>query len=295
MPIIVSVADPDDPRIADYRVVRERDLVGRQDLFVAEGEVVVRHLVRTPLHEPVSLLVAEKRLKALEPLIAHLPHSVPVFSATQDVMDRVVGFPIHRGILAIGRRRIMPSADELLAASPPRAMILVLFGVANHDNMGGILRNAAAFGAAAVILDSACCDPLYRKAIRVSVGAALIVPFARLGSGEDALELLHRCGFEPIGLSPSGATAVSEVACPDRAAVLLGSEGQGLPENVLARTNSVRIPMASGFDSLNVATASGIVLHHLASAPLSGKLQESFVGQEYDLAKARQTRNHAPN
>ena len=129
--------------------------------------------------------------------------------------------------------------------------------------MGGVFRNAAAFGADAVILDSQCCDPLYRKAIRVSVGATLTVPFARLDADEDALGLIARHGIEPIALSPKGTLPLADLASPDRVAVLLGSEGDGLPPEVLARARSVRIPMAKGVDSLNVATASGIVLHHL--------------------------------
>ena len=143
-------------------------------------------------------------------------------------------------------------------------MVVVLCGIANHDNVGGIFRNAAAFGASAVILDSDCCDPLYRKAIRVSVGAALTVPFARLERGEDALGLLAAHGFEALALTPGGDVMLTDIERPERVAVLFGTEGTGLPEAVLARTRTVRIPMAGELDSLNVATASGIVLHHLA-------------------------------
>ena len=175
--------------------MRERDLVGRQGLFVAEGEVVLRVLSRSPLCAPVSLLVAQKRLAALAEVIKALPDGTPVYVAGQAAMDAIVGFPIHRGMLALGRRRAAPSADELLARLPREALVLVLSAIANHDNMGGIFRNAAAFGADAVILDSDCCDPLYRKAIRVSVGAALTTPFARLAPGEDLPGLLaaHGC------------------------------------------------------------------------------------------------------
>jgi tRNA G18 (ribose-2'-O)-methylase SpoU len=131
--------------------------------------------------------------------------------------------------------------------------------------MGGIFRNAAAFGARAILLDADCCDPLYRKAIRVSVGAALLVPFSRLARDEDPVALLERHGFAPIALSPSGGATLASYRPRARNAVLLGSEGPGLAPALLARTTSVRIPMAPGFDSLNVATTSGIVLHHLAS------------------------------
>jgi tRNA G18 (ribose-2'-O)-methylase SpoU len=264
--MIVAIEDADDPRIAAYRDVRERDLVGRQGLFVAEGEVVLRVLARSPLVEPVSVLLAEKRTAGLGDLIAALPPSVPVYAAGQGVMDAIVGFPIHRGILALGRRRGSPSARELLAGLPARATILVLCGIANHDNMGGLFRNAAAFGADAVLIDADCCDPLYRKAIRVSVGASLLVPFARVGRDEDLVELLQATGFEALALSPRGETNLKDLAPPARAAVLLGAEGPGLSDQVMARSRTVSIPMAAGFDSLNVATTAGIVLHQLQAA-----------------------------
>lgn len=246
--------------------MRERDLVGRQGLFVAEGEVVVRVLARSPLVRPQSLLLAQRRVAALSDVIAALPDDVPVYAAGQAVMDAVVGFPIHRGILALGARAAEPSADDLLAALPDEALVLVLSGIANHDNMGGLFRNAAAFGADAVILDPACCDPLYRKAIRVSVGAALIKPFARLREDEDLLEVLERRSFQPLALSPAGDTTLAQTARASRTAVLLGAEGPGLSKGLLARTKTVRIPMADGFDSLNVAVTAGVVLHHLAFA-----------------------------
>ena len=260
----IAIDDPSDPRIAAYRAIRERDLVGREGLFIAEGEVVVRVLLERSLHRPVSLLVAEKRVAAIAGLTAGLPADVPVYSASQAVMDEVAGFPMHRGILAVGRRSPTRDAGSLLAGAGSRATVVVLHGIANHDNMGGIFRNAAAFGARAVILDSDCCDPLYRKAIRVSVGAALTVPFARLERGQDALALPSAHGFTALALTPGGAATLAELERLDRVAILLGAEGAGLPEAVLARTRTVRIPMAGDLDSLNVATASGIVLHHLA-------------------------------
>lgn len=266
-PILID--DPDDPRVAAYRDVRERDLVGRQGRFVAEGEVVLRVLARSRLCEPVSLLLAEKRVEALAEVIDALPADVPVYAAGQAVMDAVVGFPIHRGILGLGRRRAAPSAGELLASLPDEALVLVLCGIANHDNMGGLFRNAAAFGADAVILDGTCADPLYRKAIRVSVGAALITPFARLAPEEDLLGLLGGQGFEALALSPNGASDLAALRRPRRAAVLLGAEGPGLDARLLANANTVRIPMAAGFDSLNVGVTAGIVLHHLKFAAAS--------------------------
>jgi tRNA G18 (ribose-2'-O)-methylase SpoU len=265
MRAVIAIDDPADPRVAPYVAVRERDLVGRQGGFIAEGEVVLRVLLSGQARaSAASILVADNRLARLAPLLAAAPDEVPVYAASQAVMDAVVGFHIHRGILAHGVRPPDPGAAALLTALPARALVVALFGIANHDNMGGLLRNAAAFGAHAVLLDAGCCDPLYRKAIRVSVGAALTVPFARLAAGEDALELLAGAGFTPLALSPAGATPVAALARPDRAAVLLGAEGPGLPASILARARTVSIPMAAGWDSLNVAAASAIVLHQLA-------------------------------
>ncbi len=265
MPSIVAITDPVDPRINAYRDIRERDLVGRDGLFVAEGRVVLAMLVASPAFQAQSLLIAEKRLDTLADLIAPLPDDVPVYAVAQAVMDGIAGFPLHRGILAIGRRIATPDADTLLGRIEGDGDVLLLSGIGNHDNMGGLFRNAAAFGVRAILLDSNCCDPLYRKAIRVSVGAALLVPFAKLARDEDPVALLDRHGFSPIALSPSGATTLADYRPQRRNAVLLGSEGPGLDPALLARTTSVRIAMAPGFDSLNVATTSGIVLHHLAT------------------------------
>ena len=266
IPNLIEIDDPSDPRIEAYRDIRERDLVGRDGLFVAEGQVVLEKLVASSAYRPLSLLIAAKRIAALAPLLAQLPDEVPVFAAAQPVIDAIAGFPLHRGILAIGRRMDSPSADALLGSLAGPGDILLLSAIANHDNIGGIFRNAAAFGARAVLLDSDCCDPLYRKAIRVSVGATLLVPFARLGRDEDPLALLARHGFAPLALSPTGETQLSEIRPALRNAVLLGAEGPGLAAELIRRSASVRIGMAGGFDSLNVATTSGIVLHHLAAA-----------------------------
>jgi len=259
----VSIEDPGDPRLADYLAVRERDLVGRGRGFIAEGAVVLEKLVAAGRHPLRSVLIAENREAALAPLLRRLDASIPVYVAAQAVMDRVVGFPIHRGVLAAGERaEIAPEA--LLAGLPDQALVVGLAGIANHDNMGGLFRNAAAFGAGAVLLDAHCCDPLYRKAIRVSVGAALTTPFAILEPGRDLAGLLAAHGFELLALSPAGETTLGELAWAPRQAALFGAEGPGLPPALLARSRGVRIPMAGGFDSLNVATTSGIVLNRLS-------------------------------
>ena len=265
MPTLIAINDPEDPRLTPYRQVRDRDLTGRGSTFMAEGEVVLRGLVRSPLCEAVSVLLCDKRVEAMGHLLASLDAETPVYMASQAVMDTVVGFPIHRGILAVGRRIEIPSVESLLDRLPVKATLVVLSAIANHDNMGGLFRNAAAFGADAVLLDSDCCDPLYRKAIRVSVGAVLEVPYATCEPGQNVPDLLKAAGFRILSLSPAGVSDLSKVCRSARMAVAFGAEGAGLSSAFLAASETVRIPMAGRFDSLNVATSSGIVLHHLAA------------------------------
>lgn len=266
MPQFRVVTDPDDPAVAPFRAIKERDLVGREGLFIAEGETVLRAFVRDAPERVVSLLIDPKRRDKLEDVFAGVPEEVPVHFADQTVLDAIAGFHLHRGVLAVGRKPTPVSAADILARLPERAVVLVLCGIANHDNIGGIYRNAAAFGADAVVLDADCCDPLYRKAIRVSVGAALSVPTARFDRGEDIADLLARTGFEALALSPSASEILAQLKPAPRTAVLLGAEGPGLSPEIMARARTVGIPMANGFDSLNVATTSGIVLHHLRFA-----------------------------
>lgn len=261
--MIVRIDDPDDPRIAAYRDIHERDLVGREGRFIAEGKVVLNVLFSARRFEAESVLVLENRLAGLEATLGRAPAAMPVYVASADVMDGVAGYHVHRGILAIGRRREPQTIDELLDALPPRALVVALAGIANHDNMGAIFRNAAAFEADAVLLDESCCDPLYRKSIRVSVGAVLKVPFAAGDSTSGLADSLHRHGFDLLALSPRGALDIADLKRLERMALLLGTEGDGLPPALLARLKSVRIAISQEFDSLNVAAASAIALHRL--------------------------------
>ena len=188
---------------------------------------------------------------------------MPIYLASRAVLDAVAGFPLHRGVLAMGLRGQPEAAAAMVARLPQESLVMLLSGIANHDNMGGLFRNAAAFGVDLVILDGCCCDPLYRKAIRVSAGATLVTPFAAGGEIGALAAMLAGAGFDLIATSPAGRRHLAEAAPAARTAVLFGAEGPGLPEAVLATIDSVRIDMAGGFDSLNVATTSGIVLHHL--------------------------------
>ncbi|TIP30164.1 MAG: RNA methyltransferase [Mesorhizobium sp.] len=261
----ILIEDPHDPRVAAYLDIRERDLAGRQGRFVAEGKVVLEMLLAAKRFAAESVLVLENRLAGLDATLRKAPADLPVYVAASEVMDRIAGFHMHRGILAIGRKGEAQPAEALLDTLPARALIVVLVGIANHDNIGSIFRNAAAFGADAVFLDATCCDPLYRKAIRVSVGAALKIPFASFTETVGFTAALDRLGFGQFPLSPRGQTDIRDAKRTERLALYLGTEGEGLPEMLLARLRTVRIDMAEGFDSLNVAAASAIALHHFSA------------------------------
>lgn len=261
---MVRITDPADPRVAEYVRVKEADLVKRRGLFLAEGVEVVRTLVTRSRFGVRSLFVSERRVGAIADVLGALPEETPVYVASPEIMNRVVGFDIHRGCLAAGDRGRSPDLDDLLAGLGRQSLLVVLEGIANHDNVGGVFRNAACFGADAVLLDPTCADPLYRKAIRTSMGATLRVPFARLEPWPDALDTLHARGFQTFALTPrEGGRALDAVAVEQapRRALILGTEGAGLTEPVLAAARTwLRIPMAPGVDSLNVATASGIAM-----------------------------------
>ncbi|HEV2501580.1 MAG TPA: RNA methyltransferase [Mesorhizobium sp.] len=261
----IHIDDPEDPRVAPYLDIRERDVVGRQGRFIAEGKVVLNVLLNGSRFRAESVLVLENRLAGLEEVLKKAPVQVPVYVTGREVMDRIAGFPIHRGVLAVGDKGTPLQVDDILRALPQRALIVVAVGIANHDNLGAIFRNAAAFGADAVFTDPTCCDPLYRKAIRVSVGAALKVPFAAAQDPAALAADLMACGFESFALSPSGAADIRGVEPGKKTALYLGTEGEGLPAPLLARMRTLRINMAKGFDSVNVAAASAIALHHFSA------------------------------
>ena len=262
---MIRIDDPDDPRIAGFRDIRERDLTGRQGLFVAEGEVVLNVLTSDrSLCRPVALLLDRKRVEGLAGVLARLAEETPVYVAEPPVLDAIAGFHLHRGILALGEKPPVRTLEACLAEMGPDAVVVAACGIGNHDNMGGLFRNAAAFGADVVLLDAQCCDPFYRKAIRVSVGAVLRTPMAL---GLDALALvegLKAAGFEVIALTPGAREPLDRAPRGGRVAILLGPEGPGLSPEVIARCRPVGIPMSGGFDSLNVSVASGIALHHFS-------------------------------
>ena len=261
----IHVADPADPRLADFRDLtradRRPDRPGGKGLVIAEGVVVVRRLLASsyPLR---AVLGVERRIEELAPDLAG--ERAPVYSTTAESMARVVGFHLNRGVLAV--------ADRVAAASPERVVdgatrLAVLEGVGDHENLGALFRNAAAFGVDGVLLGPGCSDPLYRRSVRVSMGHVLAVPFAPLQPWPAGLKWLRDQGFRVLALTPAGPAALrDELDGADRVAVLLGSEGPGLTDEALrAADAAVRIPMAPGVDSLNVATAGAVAFYELGT------------------------------
>lgn len=264
--MIVPVDTIDDARLEPYLRVRERDLARRDGCFIVEGRITVERLLTNSRFEAQSLFLTDNRVARLAPLFERLKPSIPIYVAPQELMDDVVGFPLHRGVLALARRgEEIPAAQFLrhltgrLHDSAP-ITLLGLIGLSNHDNVGACFRNAAALGATGVLLDQESCDPLYRKAIRVSAGTALELPYCRHGTGDQMTEALSGKSFDLWALSPEGGEALETLEPPRRLALLLGAEGPGLPDGLLARARRVSISMDGGADSLNVATAGALAL-----------------------------------
>lgn len=262
---VVYIRDPRDPRVADYRAVSEPDLVRVRGVFIAEGRFVVQRLIGDRRFKIRSLLLNDPSHRALEPALDALPAETPVYLAAATDFPAIAGFDIHRGCLALAERPPDVPFAEIL---PAARTIVILEGVGNVDNVGGVFRNAAAFGVGAVLLNPTCGDPLYRKAIRTSMAATLRVPFARVGDWPANLAEVRQRGFSLVALTPREPSVTigtfASGARPARVALLIGAEGPGLSEGVLAMADHrVRIPTTSAVDSLNLAVAAGIVLARL--------------------------------
>lgn len=234
---------------------------------MAEGRLVVRRLLAEPRFRVHSLLVSEAVLRSLQDVLGPTAESVPTYVTDVERMRTITGFNFHRGCLALAERPQARSLDTVLREAPTPQRIVILERVGNGDNVGAVFRNAAAFGAA-VLLSPGCCDPLYRKAIRVSMGASLTTPWAHVDPWPAGLQTLRTRGIRLIALTPrADADDVAAVAASEPRAhvgLLFGSEGEGLSAAVMALADvRARIPMQSGVDSLNVATAAAIALHRL--------------------------------
>ncbi|MEM6849312.1 MAG: RNA methyltransferase, partial [Pseudomonadota bacterium] len=252
--------DIDDPRIAIFHAIKERDRIGRDGVFIAEGLSVLNVLLTRSRLQTLAILIEESRIPRL-PVLAHCGDA-PLYSAPQTVLDAIAGFHLHRGILAAGR---IPPCASLADLPPGHVRVPVCVTLANHDNVGGIFRNAAAFGAPAVVIDTQTADPFYRKAIRVGVGAPLLIPTVRLATDE-LLAALATASLTPVALTPSADETLDSRPLPPRAAFLLGPEGPGLPQSLIAAAEPRRIAMAPGWDSLNVATTAALALSAHATA-----------------------------
>jgi tRNA G18 (ribose-2'-O)-methylase SpoU len=257
------VTSPDDPRLEQFRDLRDRDRRSRDGLFVVETRAVVRELLASRFRTR-AILVNDASLDALASVVA----DVPVYVAPIELRREVVGFNFHRGCLALGERPPARALDDLLAAAPRR--LVVLDDVTDPDNVGAVFRHARAFGADGIVLSTGCADPLYRKAIRVSMGASLQVPFVHVDAITGAIARLRADGVIVLALTPRDGVDLRAVVPPARMALLLGTEGPGLhPDVVAAADRAVTIGMEPGVDSVNVATAAAIALHALrvATAP----------------------------
>lgn len=262
-----TVDDFEDPRLTDYRNLKDSTLAGARGRFIVEGRGTLRILLSRSRYRPDSILLSERTFAALEPELTEFAPACPVYVGAQPILDRIVGFPIHRGCLASCARDDLLEPLELARSvkeSEAAPRIVVLEALTNLDNVGLIFRNTMALGARAVLLCPRSCDPLYRKAIRTSMGGSLCVPFARARDFPEMLSGLRDLGYEILALDPSDASI--DIQSVDASglgptALLFGTEGPGLSASALAAADRcVRIGMEAGVDSLNVSVAAGIAL-----------------------------------
>ena len=253
----------DDPRVAPYRNLKDRDLARSGDRFIAEGEQVVRRLLASD-YPTESLLLARKRADEIAPLA---PPGVPVYVVPDPLVHQVVGFKFHSGVMAVGRRKAAMTVDDVMAAASarPRATLVVLPEIANTDNMGALIRISAAFGADAVVLGEHSCDPFWRQSVRVSMGTIFAVPVVRSDDLQrDLRRLAEHWGVElAAAVVGDDAEPLHAAGREGRLGLLFGNEAQGLaPNHVAACHRRVTIPMQLGTDSLNVAVAAAVFLYH---------------------------------
>ena len=261
---VIDVTDPGDPRVDDFRdlnsVDRRPDLPTGKGLVIAEGVLVAQRMLASRF-APHAFLGTERRLGELAVDLTGV--GVPFYRASAEVMAQVVGFHLNRGVLGAARRAPELSVPQVLDGA---RTVAVLEGVNDHENLGSIFRNAAGLGVDAVVFGTGCADPLYRRAVRVSMGHALLVPFAQAGHWPADLTDLRQHGFRLLAMTPNPrAGTLGEVMsglADHKVAVLLGAEGPGLTETAMRACDvRVRVPMSRGTDSLNVATAAALAFY----------------------------------
>jgi tRNA G18 (ribose-2'-O)-methylase SpoU len=267
---LVRVSRADDPRLADYVRLRDvelrRHLEAERGLFIAEGEKVVRRALEAGCR-PRSFLMTERWLTGLDDVLASVPDA-PCYVVSEGLAEHVTGFHVHRGALASLHRPALRSVDEVIA---PARRIVVLEDVVDHSNVGAILRSAAALGIDGALVSPRCADPLYRRSVKVAMGAVFALPWARLTDWYDALPGLSREGFTTVALTPApDAQELGVLAAHlagTRVALVVGSEGPGLSPRWLATADvTVRVPMSGGVDSLNVAAATAVACYAISGS-----------------------------
>ena len=263
---LITVDDPNDPRLRDYTgltdVALRRTREPAEGLFIAEGEKVIRRALDAG-YAMRSMLLSARWVETMRDVIDTA--RAPVFVVEPAVAERVTGYHVHRGALASMRRTPLPDAAELLRTA---RRVAVLESVNDHTNIGAIFRSAAALGMDAVLLSPDCADPLYRRSVKVSMGAVFAVPYARLENWPARLRTLREAGFDLLALTPQESALTLDEAAPhrrERVALMLGAEGSGLSARALASADlRVRIPMAHGVDSLNVGAAAAVAFYAVA-------------------------------
>jgi tRNA G18 (ribose-2'-O)-methylase SpoU len=274
---LIDVVDPNDARLDDFRdlnsIDRRPDLPSGKGLVIGEGVLVVQRMLASRFM-PFALMGNDRRLGELRGDLTDT--DIPYYRVDADVMARVVGFHLNRGVLAAARR---PHAATVRDVIDGARTVAVLEGVNDHENIGSIFRNAAGLDVDAVVFGSGCADPLYRRAVRVSMGHALLVPYAQVESWPEDLKLLRDDGFRLLAMTPErdAATLADAMAsvCDDKVAILVGAEGPGLTERVMRACDiRVRIAMSRGTDSLNVATAAALTFYERARLASMSRLRE---------------------
>lgn len=269
---LITVDDPEDPRLRDYTGLTDVELRRKREpaegLFIAEGEKVIRR-ARHAGYEMRSMLLSAKWVDVMRDVIEEVP--APVYAVSPDLAERVTGYHVHRGALASMQRKPLATAEDLLHEA---RRVVVMESVNDHTNIGAIFRSAAALGMDAVLLSPDCADPLYRRAVKVSMGAVFSVPYARLENWPRGLEAVREAGFKLLALTPDEKASVIDDAAPqrlERVALMLGAEGDGLSRQALMAADEwVRIPMAHGVDSLNVGAAAAVAFYAVATGRQRG-------------------------
>jgi tRNA G18 (ribose-2'-O)-methylase SpoU len=259
---LIQITSPDDPRLAPYQNLKERELAREGNRFIAESELVVRRLLASDY--PVESVVAEEA-RAIELARIARP-DVPIYVASRELLQTVAGFRFHTGVIACARRKPMPTIGEFAGALGPRATIAVCPDLISAPNIGSLIRICAALGVDAMLLGERCCDPFWRQSIRISVGTIFSLPILRSENLLNDMALLRqRHGFEMIAtVADANATPLEQINRGNRIGVLFGNEWSGLTDEIIAACDhQVTIPMRTGIDSLNVSIAAGIFLYQL--------------------------------